>query len=146
MSALMAARLAERMPKFTPPKPGEPVTSPVVTDAKAAEPDPAATDRPRNTIVRLPNYVVQEEKPEAFKERNLLTGWGRLQLAYKRHPGLHIGSLPILSNDGIGLFMLEEEDRLERKAEMEELVTVITTPAERAKAKAALHDTFIRKE
>ena len=104
----------------------------------------ARENRPRNTIIRLPNYIVQEEKPEAFKERNLLTGWGHLQLAYKRFPGLHIGSLPKFSNDGIAFFMLEEDYRLERKAEMEELVTVVTDPAQRAKAKKAVLETFIR--
>ncbi len=136
MSPAIAAHLAAQLPKFAPPKPAEPAASP-------AAPDPA---RPRNTIFRLPNYVVQEEKPPAFKERHLLTPTGRLSLGLKRYPGLRFGSLPIFRNDGWALAMLEEDDRLERKAEMEDLVTLVSLPAERAKAKAEVQKAFLRSD
>lgn len=136
MSPAIAAHLAAQLPKFAPPKPAEPA-------APAAAPDPA---RPRNTIFRLPNYVVQEEKPPVFKERHLLTPTGRLSLGLKRYPGLRFGSLPIFRNDGWALAMLEEDDRLERKAEMEDLVTLVSLPAERAKAKAEVQKTFLRSD
>ena len=44
------------------------------------------------------------------------------------------------------LAMLEEDDRLERKAEMEDLVTLVSLPAERAKAKAEVQKTFLRSD
>ncbi|MCX6954047.1 MAG: hypothetical protein NTV51_18005 [Verrucomicrobia bacterium] len=152
ISPAIAARLAEKMPKFTPPKsPAESASSPaspVLIARKTAPelPDLRELDRPRNTIIRLPDYVVREEKPEAFKERHLLTPSGRLQLGYKRYPGLHFGSLPFsfLSNDGWALLMLEEDYRLERKAEMESLLTVLTSPSDHAKAKTEVQKAFMR--
>lgn len=152
LSPAIAARLAEKMPKFTPANPAEipPPPSPVLADAKSAPPatppDLRDLDRPRNTIIRLPNYVVQDEKPPAFKERHLLTPRGHLELAFKRYPGLRFGSLPLLSNNGWALAMLEEDHRLERKAEMEDLVTLVTAPADRAKAKQEVQKTFLRSD
>ena len=146
VSPAIAAHLAEKMPKFTPPAPAE--ASPLLTDAKAAPPgaDLRETDRPRNTIISLPNYVVLEEKPPAFKERNLLTPTGRLALGFKRYPGLRFGSLPFFSNDGWALAMLEEDHRLERKAEMEDLVTLVTSPTDHAKATTEIQKAFLRSE
>ena len=140
MSPAIAAHLAAQLPKFAPPKPTEAATSP------AAPADVPETARPRNTIFRLPNYVVQEEKPPAFKERHLLTPTGRLSLGLKRYPGLRFGSLPIFSNDGWALAMLEEDHRLERKAEMEDFVTLVSLPADRAKAKAEVQKAFLRSD
>ena len=140
MSPAIAAHLAAQLPKFAPPKPTEAATSP------AAPADAPETARPRNTIFRLPNYVVQEEKPPAFKERHLLTPTGRLALGLNRYPGLRFGSLPIFSNDGWALAMLEEDHRLERKAEMEDFVTLVSLPADRAKAKAEVQKAFLRSD
>jgi hypothetical protein len=140
MSPAIAAHLAAQLPKFAPPKPTEAATSP------AAPADVPETARPRNTIFRLPNYVVQEENPPAFKERHLLTPTGRLSLGLKRYPGLRFGSLPIFSNDGWALAMLEEDHRLERKAEMEDFVTLVSLPADRAKAKAEVQKAFLRSD
>jgi len=140
MSPAIAAHLAAQLPKFAPPKPTEAATS------SAAPADAPETARPRNTIFRLPNYVVQEEKPPAFKERHLLTPTGRLALGLNRYPGLRFGSLPIFSNDGWALAMLEEDHRLERKAEMEDFVTLGSLPADRAKAKAEVQKAFLRSD
>ena len=124
------SKITATLPKFSPPPP---------TDAKPAAPAPdlRETDRPRNIILRLPNYVVREDKVPLFKERELLTPSGRLDLAYKRHPGLHLGSLPFLSNNGIALAMLAEEERIERQKEMMDLagLAAIGDPAAGAAAK-----------
>lgn len=135
ISAATAAHLNATAPKFVPPAaPG--------TDAHATE--VRISDKPKNGIVRLPDYVINEPKAPTFKPRELLTGYGRLQLGYKRQPGLHFGSLPIFSNDGIALAMLEEDFRLERKAEMEDLSNLITSPTARAKAKDETQQAFMR--
>ncbi|MEO7412872.1 MAG: hypothetical protein ABIZ81_05905 [Opitutaceae bacterium] len=113
LSAETSAKISASGPKFTPPKPA---------DGKAEErPDLRELDKPRNGIIRLPQVMVQEQKLPQMKERELLTPQGKLDLAYKRHPGLRFGSLPFFSNNGIALVMLAEEERLERLAEMTEL-------------------------
>jgi len=114
MSAETAAKLSAIAPKYNPPTPpgDQPAT------------DLRDIDKPRNAIIRLPSYIVQEPKMRDFKERELLTPKGRVALVLKRHPGLRFGSLPFLSNLGIGLAMLEEEERLERLAEMTDLLSL----------------------
>jgi hypothetical protein len=138
-----AAKLAVVAPKFdsVPPKP-ETTDAP----AKPTEPiDLREIDKPRNTIIRLPNYLVQEEKPSVIKEREVLTPKARLENAYKKHPGLHVGSLPFLSNDGIALFMQQEDERLERKSEFEDLVSLLRfgDPAHAA-VKSEVEQAFMR--
>lgn len=132
-----AANIRANTPKFSRPQAPE--------TAAQLPPDLRELDKPRNRIPRLPRemiektvaahaplegsaevlqlptYIVREDKVPNFKEREMLTPQGRLDLAYKRHPGLKIGSLPFFSNDGWALVMLKEEQRLERKAEMEDL-------------------------
>ncbi len=136
ISAATAAHLSATAPKFTPP------TTATTTGAPAAA--ARLEDKPKNGIVRLPDYIINEPKAPAFKPRELLTGYGRLQLGLKRYPGLRFGSLPFLSNNGWAFAMLEEDFRLERKAEMEELSGLITSPPARAKAKDETQQTFMR--
>ncbi len=148
LSAATAARLAEKMPKFAPPATAPAPTSPLLADANSTPPAPdlRELDRPRNTIIRLPNYVVQEEKPPAFKARHLLTVKGRLDLAFKRHPGLNFGSLSSLLNEGVALAMLEEDFRLERQAEAQNLLSLVTDPTGRSKAATEVQETFRRSD
>jgi hypothetical protein len=136
VSPELAQKLALQAPKFVPPPaPGE----------KAPElPDRRELDKPKNGIVRLPNYVVREPKVPDFPERELRTPAGKLATAYKRHPGLRFGSLPFLSNDGIALSMLAEEDHLERMAELKELYGLLRAGGD-ARAKAQGQDAFLRK-
>ena len=140
----IAAKLAEQMPKFVPPQPA--AASPADATAAAPPPDLRELDQPKNTIVRLPSYLVQDEKPPVFKERHLLTPKGRLALGFKLYPGLRFGSLPFFGNDGWALAMLKEDHRLERQAEMTDLVTLVTAPADRAKAKAEVQKAFLRSD
>ncbi|MBI4623839.1 MAG: hypothetical protein HY736_11575 [Verrucomicrobia bacterium] len=134
-----ADRLAASAPKYEPPSPVAKVET---------QPDRRETDKPRNVIVRLPPYVVQGSKPPIFKERELLTPQGRLDLALKRHPGLRFGSFWFLRNDGWGLAMLEEEQRLERNAEFNDLVGLmtITDPKAGGAAKKESQPTLLRRD
>lgn len=119
-SATTTARVAESLPKFTPkisapePKPGEP--------APAAPLASQVPDSPRNSIIRLPQYDVREDKLPRFRERELLTPEGRAEIALRRHPGLRFGPLAFL-NVRRGLQMLAEEDELDRRREMAELIS-----------------------
>lgn len=147
MSPAIAARIAEKMPAFAPPTPAPPsFTKSVTVNPVALSPDLREADKPRNTIVRLPSYLVQEDKPPVFKERELLTPRGRLALGLKRYPGLKFGNIWFLRNDGWALAMLEEDFALERKAEMTSLVGLVTDPTERTKAKVEVQKTFLRSD
>jgi len=114
ISATTSARLTATLPKFSP-------RSAAGSSENAQSTDLRETDRPRNAIIRLPRYEVLEKKLPIFRERELLTDKGRVDLAFKRHPGLKFGPLAFL-NAGPGLQMLEEEQQAERNAEMAELI------------------------
>ena len=108
-SSATAAKVSAGLPKFSPPKP-----------AAAESPDQRDADQPRNGIIRLPKYIVRERKLPELSNREMLTPDGRLDLAFKRHPGLLFGNFFNL-NAGIGLAMLAEEQQIERNSEMADL-------------------------
>jgi hypothetical protein len=138
ISPAVATQLAAAAPKYdaatAQEKPAEPA------------PDLRETDKPRNTIIRLPNYIVRPEKPPVFKERELQTPQARRELALRKYPGLNIGSFWIFRNDGIALAMLAEEERLEQKREFEDLVSLmrISDPASHATVKREVEKAFVR--
>src|SRR6266545_2937329 len=84
ISPTTAAHLAAAAPKFqpAPAKPAESTEPP---------PDLREIDKPRNAIIRLPRYLVEEDKPTVLKERTVMTPQARLDLALKKHPGLRFG-------------------------------------------------------
>jgi hypothetical protein len=141
ISPATAAQLAAAVAKFEPPPP-----TPVATPLLDAAVDLRETDRPRNTIVRLPSYLVREEKPVILSEREIRTPRARLQLALKKHPGLRLGSFWIFRNDGIALAMLAEEERLEQKQHFAELVQLMhfSDPGIKATAKQGVEHAFMR--
>ena len=108
-----AARLSANLPKFSPAQ----SPSPAVPRESA---DSTHPDQLRDAIIQLPRYEVRDRKLPVFRERELLTAKGRVALAYERHPGLRVGPLSSL-NAKWGLAMLEEEQALERAAELTEL-------------------------
>ena len=141
VSSQMAAQLMAVAPKYDP--------APVVKPTEAA-PDLRSADESRNTIVRLPNFIVREEKHAAPTEREMLTPKGRLELALKKHPGVLHTSLPIfslLNSEGIALVMLAEEERLERKREFEDManLTRFSDPAAAEKTKREVEQAFMRR-
>lgn len=119
LSPETASKLAPSRP-FVPKPPTE-ETAPTVAAADLRE-----TDKPRNGIVRLPPHLVQGLKMPILKERDILTPYGKLQEAYKRYPGLRFGSLPFFSNNGVARAMLEDDFRLERIAEMNDLMGLMS--------------------
>ena len=143
ISPAAAAQLAAAVPKFEPPPPN---SNPATTASAEAPVDLREVDRPRNTIIRLPSYLVREEKPVILTEREVQTPKARLQLALKKHPGLRLGSFWIFRNDGIALAMLAEEERLEQKQHFEDLVQLMhfSDPASKATAKQSVEGTFMR--
>jgi hypothetical protein len=139
ISPTVAAQLSAVGPKFDP--------AVAAAAAKPIEPgtDLREIDKPRNTIIRLPNFEVQEEKLVTLKPRELLTPPERLRAALKKHPGLHFGSLPFLSNNGIALAMQAEEERLERMKEMDDLLSLLPV-AQQKRVKPMVDDAFQRKD
>src|SRR5947209_2491406 len=62
--------------KYQPPKPKEEEKEPV---------DLREIDKPRNGIVRLPNYIVEGQKPAVFSNRNIYTARGLADYARNRY-------------------------------------------------------------
>ena len=131
-----AARLAATVPKYDPTRAAKTLES---------APDLRETDKPRNTIVRLPPYIVQERKAPALLERDIRSPKARLELALKRHPGLHLGNFFGL-NGGLALVMLAEEERLELKRELEDMSDLMRfgDPATHTKVKREVEQAFLR--
>lgn len=139
VSPSTAAKLAASVPKFTVPTPAP--------EGSAAPPPPAPeTDKPRNTIIRLPSYIVREPRPPVFKPREIISPQGRTDLVFKKYPGLRFGSLPLFSNVGVGLMMLEEENRLERMKEMQDLMGLLRhgNLDPKGEVKAKMDQSFMR--
>lgn len=121
VSPQTAARVNSTLPRFAPPATPEPsVPAPLASSSSTASPNFGDTTLD-NDIVRLPRYEVRERPLPTFRERDLLTRAGRLDLAVKRHPALKLGPLSRL-NLRRGLEMLEEEQQIERNREMSELI------------------------
>ena len=114
LSADTAAKLAAAVPRYTPPEPvpapAEPTVSPLLREA----------DKPRNAIVRLPRFVVEEPKPRVSKELQVLTAKGRAELGFQRHPGLRMVPFPAL-NTGVAVALLEDELAAQRRGEEADL-------------------------
>jgi len=79
ISSEVAASLAAAMPEYNPPEPAPP-PKPV-----EEQPDLREVDKPKNTIIRLPDYVVREAKPPVFRERDINTKAGMANIAMKKY-------------------------------------------------------------
>jgi hypothetical protein len=100
----IAAALSAGMPKFSPPTP---------TPTPVAEPqDLRDIDKPKNEIHRLPKYIVRETRPPIFRDRDLFTQTGLIDLYFKNHPGLVIGNILGL-NSAAALQMYQDDQRKE---------------------------------
>lgn len=113
ISAETAARIGAATPKYNPPAP-----------AKAAEtlPDLREIDKPRNTIIRLPPFVVQEKRaPYLPTEREMRTDDEQRALALKRYPGFRVGNI-FGFNAEVAVMMMKEEERLAQKRQDEDSV------------------------
>lgn len=111
-------------------------------------------DKPRNTIIRLPKYVVQGERPPVFSEKDINTQKGLADLAVKRylssvHQVLNKYRLPLLgmSNEQIAMMMYEEDQRLKDLKDYNEKVYLYRNSGDKASADALKDDvdrTFMR--
>jgi hypothetical protein len=81
----VAAALSAGAPRYTPPTPA-PTPTPEVEDMKDV-------DKPKNGIIRLPKYVVHEARPPIFRNKDLFTMDGMLDLTMRRHAGLMFGNI-----------------------------------------------------
>jgi hypothetical protein len=111
-----AAKLAAAAPKFVPP-------ADTPAPVGAAETSPVARDslKPRNQIIRLPRYIVEEPKLHIPKsELQVLTPKGRIEYAFERRPGLRFGPFAFL-NRRIALEMLEDDLMAQRRREEADL-------------------------
>jgi hypothetical protein len=110
MSDDLAATLSVGMPKYSPPKPVEKKPVDVPADIREA-------DKPKNGIIRLPDYVVREARPPVFQEKDLATTERKADLGMKRNAGLNIGPFSSL-NRPIALAMYQEQERLDNMSEL----------------------------
>jgi hypothetical protein len=115
----VASALAASMPKYNPPPKPDPADQDV---------DLREIDRPRNGIIRLPKYTVQEKKPPVFRERDIFTRGGLEDLARQRylsatHRLLNRVTLPIsfsTNPESLAMAMYAEDERLNNMSELKE--------------------------
>jgi hypothetical protein len=134
----IAAALADGMPKFSPPTP-----TPVPVAETQEERD---ADKPRNSIPRLPAYVVRESRPPMFRTRDLLTPSGLVAFSLKNHPGLKFGNIFGL-NDEVARSMYYDDERLTNMADMADTAHAMALGGDRAEAQyilQATQDTYMR--
>ena len=147
ISSEVASQLAASMPKYTPP--------PAQTQA-APESEPVdlrEIDRPKNSIIRLPKYIVQEQKPPVFSERAIHTDKGLADLAVRRYlteadRALNRYTLPLfgMSAEARALAMYAEDERLQHMNELAEDVRMVsvTDKAAGAYVKREADKTYMR--
>lgn len=119
ISSEAAAALAAASPKFEPlpPKPEpKPEAEPI---------DLREVDKPKNTIIRLPKYIVQEPKPAILTERAVHTKKGLEELAMRRYiseadRALNRFTLPLFGSSmkARAMAMYEEEERLKNMEDL----------------------------
>lgn len=119
ISSGVAAQLAAAMPKYTPPPPQP--------EAKPQEEDLRETDKPRNGIIRLPQYIVVGKRNPVLSERAVHTREGLAALAIRRYftdvdRALNAYSLPLFGTSGEAraLAMYEEDERLANMRDLAE--------------------------
>ena len=122
ISGEAAAALAAAAPKYTPPPPPPPPPPP-----EEEQVDLRDVDKPKNTIVRLPKYIVQEKKPPVFRERDIYTEKGLAEIAMRRYSteadrALNRWTLPIIgmSKEARALAMYAEDERLRNMSDLRE--------------------------
>jgi hypothetical protein len=140
ISSEVAAALAAATPKYTPPPPKPP------PKPEEEQVDLRDIDKPKNTIVRLPKYIVQEKRPAVFRERDIYTEKGLTDIAMRRYisdfdRALNRWTLPFIgmSKESRALAMYAEDERLRNMSDLKDAAT------NASKADAATGD-YIRKE
>jgi len=121
-------------------------------DTSESEPD-----KPRNTIIRLPKYIIEGERPPVFTEREINTQKGLADLAMKRylsaaHLGLNRYHLPSfmggMSSEELAMMMYRDDERTRNMADTNEKVYLYRQTGDNDAAdslKETGYSTFIRK-
>jgi hypothetical protein len=119
ISSDLASSLAQSMPKYNPPPKPPPEEE---TDEAV---DLRDVDRPKNKIIRLPKYVVQEPKPAVFRERDIYSLKNRTGLAMQRYAGLNFGPFSKW-NRPIALAMYQEQERLQNISDLKDTARTVS--------------------
>ena len=167
ISGDVAAMLAHSMPKFTPAPPAPPPPTAAELAKQKADDEAEAADlrdseKPKNGIVRLPKYVVQEQRPAVLKERDISTKKGLREIAMRRYisdadRALNRFSIPLFSSWSPGsgngssteqraLTMYAEDERLKNMADLADNANMImkSDRASGSAAKDAVQKTYMR--
>jgi hypothetical protein len=117
-------------------------------------------DKPKNAIVRLPKFIVQERRPAVFREQDIHTKDGLANLAMRRYMtetdrALNRFTIPIFhplsllggtSNEDRAMAMYYEDERLKDMANVADHTNMVmkSDAAAGAKMKNVERDTFMR--
>ena len=119
ISPEVSAALAAAAPKYTPPPP-KPEPKP-----ESEQVDLREVDKPKNQIIRLPKYMVREQKPVVFSERAITTDKGLADIAVRRYisevdRALNRFHIPFLtgSMEDRALAMYAEDERLKNMSDL----------------------------
>lgn len=147
ISPEVSAALAAAAPKYTPP-PAKPEPKP-----EEEQVDMRDVDKPKNQIIRLPKYIVQEQKPVVFSERTIMTDKGLADIAVRRYisdmdRALNRFTLPLFgtSVEKRALTMYEEDERLKNMSDLRDagLDAAKTDPAQGAYILRETRQTYLR--
>jgi hypothetical protein len=140
ISPTVAAMLSVTMPKYDPPKPA-PLPPPVDPTADLRD-----TDKPKNGIVRLPQYMVHEARPSVFREWDLYSKEGLAQMALLRYRGLSL--VPFANmNKGVATQMYLDNERLFNMADLETTARSMQSGGDKSEAnyiRSISQDTYMR--
>jgi hypothetical protein len=134
----VSASISASMPKFNPQAAKAPEPKP-----ESELPDLRETDKPRNTIIRLPEHVVREKAPPVLRERDVYTGSGLAELARARYltdmdVALNRFRIPLFSPISVGgnstgnattdraLLMYAEDERLQNMADLDAAAALVS--------------------
>lgn len=147
ISGGVAAALAAAGPKYTPPPPKQ------ERPPEAEQQDLRELDKPKNTIVRLPDYIVQEKKPAVFTERTISTEKGLTDIAVRRYisdldQALNRFTLPFFGSSykARAMTMYQEDERLRNMADLNAAAEGASKsdPAAGAYIRRETQETFMR--
>lgn len=147
ISPEVAAQLSASVPKFTPaPPPPKPTP-------EDEQPDLRDIDKPKNSIIRLPKYVVHEKPPAVLSERAVNTQKGLADIAMKRYlteayRAMNPFTLPLFgtSPEATAMSMYAEDERLKNMSDLKDDAAMVSASDKAAGmyVKRQVDQTFIR--
>lgn len=147
ISGGVAAALAAAAPQYTPPPPKQ------EPRPESEQVDMREVDKPKNTIVRLPDYIVRERKPPVLNERTINTEKGLTDIAVRRYisdldQALNRFTLPLFgaSYQQRARAMYQEDERLQNISDLNEAArgAAQSDPATGAYIRRETRETFMR--